>query len=121
VGLDQIRRDYCDYDENADAARRHPLYKEVEAYIAAHDAGRRPDVVYLKAAKSRWPSARLSPRLISHPVHARARLALRRPPRACGLRHEKIPSSQCHFSLEDAAWEVRTCWTAIGEECATVL
>ena len=49
VRLDLIRRDYCDYDENADAARRHPLYKEVEAYIAAHDARRRPDVVYLNA------------------------------------------------------------------------
>jgi hypothetical protein len=49
VRLDQIRRDYFDYDENADTGRRHPLYKEVEAYIAACDARRTPDVVYLNA------------------------------------------------------------------------
>jgi hypothetical protein len=35
--LDQIRRDYSDYDESADSGRRHPLYKEVEAYIATRD------------------------------------------------------------------------------------
>jgi hypothetical protein len=49
VRLDQIRRDYFDYDENSDSGRRHPLYKEVEAYIAACDARRTPDVVYLNA------------------------------------------------------------------------
>jgi len=49
IRLAQISRDYFDYDENADFGRRHPLYKEVEAYIAAVDARRSPDVVYLNA------------------------------------------------------------------------
>jgi hypothetical protein len=49
VRLDQTQRDYFDYDENRDASREHPLYKEVEAYVAAVDARRTPDVIYLNA------------------------------------------------------------------------
>jgi hypothetical protein len=47
--LEQARRDFA-LDENADRADQSPLYKEVEAYIAACDARMRPDVVvYLNA------------------------------------------------------------------------
>jgi hypothetical protein len=47
VRLDQTQRDYFDYDDNSDASREHPLYKEVEAYVAAVDARRKPDLIYL--------------------------------------------------------------------------
>ena len=49
VRLDQIRRDYFDYDDNADAECSHPLHRDVEAYIAACDARRTPDIVYFNA------------------------------------------------------------------------
>lgn len=47
--LGQIRRDFFEFDDGADATSEHPVYEEVEAYIAACDARRRPDVIYLNA------------------------------------------------------------------------
>jgi hypothetical protein len=49
VRLDQISRDFFDYDDLADTPSQHPLYKEVEAYIVARNARLRPDVIYLNA------------------------------------------------------------------------
>jgi hypothetical protein len=48
--LDQIRRDFYEYDEgDMEAPSDLPAYKEVKAYIDAYDARRRCDVVYLNA------------------------------------------------------------------------
>lgn len=48
--IDQICRDFYEHDEGDNEAPDNlPLYKEVEAYIAAYDARRRCDVVYLNA------------------------------------------------------------------------
>jgi hypothetical protein len=49
VRLDQMCRDFFEYDEGAEVPSKHPLYKEVQAYIDTSDARRWPDVIYMNA------------------------------------------------------------------------
>jgi hypothetical protein len=50
VLIDNMERDFDEYDDYKDDTSQHVLYAEVEAYIAAYDARRRLDqVVYVNA------------------------------------------------------------------------
>jgi adenylate kinase family enzyme len=51
--LDQMIRDFFDYDEGAHLLSKHRLYKEVQTYIDTYDARRRPDVIYMNAYADR--------------------------------------------------------------------
>jgi hypothetical protein len=48
--LDQMCRDFLEYDEDAGVRpSKHSIHEQVEAYIDAFDARRRPDVIYMNA------------------------------------------------------------------------
>jgi adenylate kinase family enzyme len=55
VRLDQMCRDFFEYDEGAGISSKHPLYKEVQAYIDTYDARRRPDVIYMNTYEKDLP------------------------------------------------------------------